>query len=82
LVPESGLVLENGHVVGNADSHNRLGTHRAFSAEILGSSRVTANQEVAPKRRHFRVADHPFGTPKPSLGWRAEHIAALARADL
>jgi len=30
------------------NSHSRLGTHRVVSAEILGSSRVTANPEVIP----------------------------------
>jgi hypothetical protein len=34
--------------------------------------RITANQEVAPKRRHFRVGDHPPRTPKigASRGWK------------
>jgi hypothetical protein len=31
------------------NSHNHLGTHRAFSAEILGSGRVTVQLEVTPK---------------------------------
>ena len=31
-------------------------------AQFRGSGRVTANPEVAPKRRHFRVGDNPLMT--------------------
>src|SRR3984885_12732836 len=37
---------------------------------------MTANQEVAPKRRHFRVGDHPPRTPK--IGARRAWKRALA----
>ena len=31
------------------NSHNRLGTHRAFSAEILGSGRVSGNTTASDR---------------------------------
>jgi hypothetical protein len=51
------------------NSHNRLGTHRALSAEILSSGRVTAHPEVTPKRRHFRIGDQPGVGCFPDHSW-------------
>jgi hypothetical protein len=44
---------------------------------------MTGYPEVISKKcGSVRIGDHPFGTPKPSLGWRDQYIAALAPGDL
>ena len=56
---------------------------RSSGSTLLSSCRITANPEVISiKCGSVRIGDHPFGTPKPSLGWRDQYIAALAPGDL
>jgi hypothetical protein len=54
-----------------------------------GEVRSRVSVESPPSRKSYpqkcgsvRFGDDPFGTPKPSLGWQDEYIAALAAGDL
>jgi hypothetical protein len=41
---------------------NRSALVEYLESKFQGAGRLTANQEVAPKRRHFRIGDYTTGT--------------------